>query len=110
MSRAEYDVVVYNQDFIDRHFGNYDNLAGVITVHEQNIEVQHQLADKKAQRKDIEERGKKLVKDQEDKTAARDTAARFQEVCRKKTSAIRETFKDALICSLLRVPAAGVQF
>ena len=37
MPRENYNVLVYNHAFIERHFSNYDNLAGVFTIHSQNI-------------------------------------------------------------------------
>lgn len=42
-SASDYDVLVYDTDFVNANFANYDNLAGVFTVCETNIEVQKQL-------------------------------------------------------------------
>ena len=96
-SHARYDVLVYNQEFIDRNFGNYGDLPGVITIHEQNIEVQQQLDRKKKEKVGAEAVGKQLKKDLEDKTAARDaTVAQFQKMCWSQTAQIREAFKEAL--------------
>lgn len=96
-SHAGYDVLVYNQEFIDRNFGSYGDLAGVITIHEQNIEVQQQLDRKKKEKVGAEAVGKQFRKDLDDKTAARDSAiAQFQKMCWSQTAQIREAFKDAL--------------
>lgn len=96
-SHARYDVLVYNQGFIDRNFGSYGDLAGVITIHEQNIEVQQQLEAKKKEKADVEAAGKKLSKELEDKTTARDsTAAQFQKLCWALAIKIKDDFKDAL--------------
>ena len=96
-SHARYDVLVYNQEFIDRNFGNYGDLPGVITIHEQNIEVQQQLDFKKKEKVGAEAAGKQFKKDLEDKTAARDaTVAQFQKMCWSQTAQIREAFKEAL--------------
>ena len=96
-SHARYDVLVYNQEFIDRNFGNYGDLPGVITIHEQNIEVQQQLDLKKKEKVGAEAAGKQFKKDLEDKTAARDaTVAQFQKMCWSQTAQIREAFKEAL--------------
>ena len=96
-SHAGYDVLVYNQEFIDRNFGSYGDLAGVITIHEQNIEVQQQLDRKKKEKVGAEAVGKQFRKDLDDKTAARDAAiAQFQKMCWSQTAQIREAFKDAL--------------
>lgn len=96
-SHAGYDLLVYNQEFIDRNFGSYGDLAGVITIHEQNIEVQQQLDRKKKEKIGAETVGKQFKKDLEDKTAARDAAiAQFQKLCWTQTAQIREAFKEAL--------------
>lgn len=96
-NHAGYDVLVYNQDFIDRNFSEYGDLAGVITIHEQNIEVQQQLEQKKKERTGAEAVGKKFRKDLEDKEAARESAvAQFQKQCWNHTAKMREDFKEAL--------------
>lgn len=100
-SRVQYDVLVYNQEFIDRNFSSYGDLAGVITIHEQNIEVQQALNLKKEEKRSVEEFGIRLRKDRDDKIAARDIAiAQFQKECWTRTAHIRDAFKDALKGSL----------
>lgn len=97
VSRADYDVLVYNQEFIDRNFSSYGNLPGVITIHEQNIEVQEKIEQKKKEKAGAEAVGKQLRKEQDDKIAARDAAsAQFQKLCWSQTAKIREDFKEAL--------------
>lgn len=96
-SHAGYDVLVYNQEFIDRNFGSYGDLAGVITIHEQNIEVQQQLERKRKEKTGAEAVGKQFRKDLDDKIAARDAAvAQFQKLCWTQTAQIRDAFKEAL--------------
>lgn len=96
-SHAGYDVLVYNQEFIDRNFGSYGDLAGVITIHEQNIEIQQQLDRKKKEKAGAEAVGKQFRKDLDDKKAASDAAiAQFQKMCWSQTAQIREAFKEAL--------------
>ena len=96
-SHAGYDVLVYNQEFIDRNFGSYGDLAGVITIHEQNIEIQQQLDRKRKEKAGAEAVGKQFRKDLDEKKAARDAAiAQFQKMCWGQTAQIREAFKEAL--------------
>lgn len=96
-SHDAYDVLVYNQEFIDRNFSGYGDLAGVITIHEQNIEVQQQLEAKKKEKVSAEAVGKQFAKDLEDKTAAKEAViTQFQKLCWGQTARIREDFKDAL--------------
>jgi len=42
-SEDDYDLLVYNQDFIDQNFESYDNLQGVFTVNQVNIEIQKKI-------------------------------------------------------------------
>lgn len=96
-NRADYDVLVYNQEFIDRNFSSYGNLPGVITIHEQNIEVQEKIEQKKKEKADAEAVGKQLRKEQDEKGTARDAAAtQFQKLCWNQTAKIRDDFKEAL--------------
>ncbi|MGM9603188.1 MAG: AAA family ATPase [Faecousia sp.] len=96
-SHAGYDVLVYNQEFIDRNFSSYGDLAGVITIHEQNIEIQQQLDRKRKEKAGAEAVGKQFRKDLDDKKAARDAAiAQFQKMCWSQAAQIREAFKEAL--------------
>lgn len=44
-SASDYEVLVYDTDFVDANFASYDNLAGVFTVCETNIEVQKKLGE-----------------------------------------------------------------
>ena len=95
-SRSQYDVLVYDQEFIHRNFSEYDNLPGVITIHQQNIEAQRRLAEKKEEKAEIEARGKGLAREREDKLAAREAAAaRFQKRCWERTAQLREDLKEA---------------
>ncbi len=97
VSHSDYDVLVYNQDFIDRNFSTYGDLAGVITIHEQNIEAQQRLADRKATKAAAKARITQLEGDIESKKGERDALiAAFQEMCWKRTKGVRETLKEAL--------------
>lgn len=97
VSRADYDVLVYNQEFIDRNFSSYGNLAGVITIHEQNIEVQEKIEQKKKEKAEVEAAGKQLRKELEEKMVAKGEAAvQFQKLCWNNSVKIREDFKEAL--------------
>ncbi len=97
VSRSDYDVLIYNQEFIDRNFSTYGNLAGVITIHEQNIEAQQRLADRKSIKAEVEAKGKELGVARNAKIEERDALiAAFQEMCWKNTKDIRDALKDAL--------------
>lgn len=40
---SDFDILVYNTDFVEGNFKNYGNLAGVFTVNETNIAIQEQV-------------------------------------------------------------------
>lgn len=96
-SAADYDVLVYDTDFVDANFASYDNLAGVFTVCETNIEVQkklNELAEQKKQKGDEYRKAKEAV---DKKQGEKDTAlAEYQEECWKQTEKLRVVF-DAVI-------------
>ena len=54
-SASDYDVLVYDTDFIDANFKNYESLAGVFTVNETNIAIQEQVEQFTADRKKMGE-------------------------------------------------------
>lgn len=60
-SAADYDVLVYDQDFINNNLQNYGNLAGVFTVCDTNIEIQKQVEKKTADRSAFDEQFKTLT-------------------------------------------------
>lgn len=52
---TDYDVLVYDTDFINANLRNYGNLAGVFTVNETNIAIQEQVDTLNAERKKMGE-------------------------------------------------------
>lgn len=96
-SVSDYDVLVYDTDFVDANFASYGNLAGVFTVCEANIEVQkklNELAEQKKQKGDEYRKAKDAVdKNQGEKDAS---LAEYQEECWKQTEKLRVVF-DAVI-------------
>lgn len=96
-SAADYDILVYDQDFINSNLQNYGNLAGVFTVCDTNIEIQKQVEQKTADRASFDEQYRTLT------TAAggkRDDMATslsaLQNACWSKTKTVRETFDEAM--------------
>ena len=52
-------MLTYNTEFIDAHFANYGNLAGVFTVCETNIEVPKKIEALQADKSAVAEEYKK---------------------------------------------------
>ena len=117
MPHDNYNVLVYNQAFIERHFSNYDNLAGVFTIHEQNIKVQGQITEQADTKAALEKQGKSLAKDKEDKESAWSaTAEKYRTNCWERTKKLREMFdpviagkkrKELFFDAVLAVPSAA---
>ena len=62
-TRDDYDVLVYNQDFINDNFENYGDLAGVFIFGEEDIEAKKKIAELTDQKKDKD--GKRTVAGEE---------------------------------------------
>ncbi len=96
-SPDDFDVLVYNQDFITRNFHSYANLPGVFTINETNIQVQKELQEKNEEKKRLEGDRLALLEKREQAAAARDALlADFQAACWSKTAVFRETFGKSL--------------
>ena len=96
-TKDNYDILLYDQDFIDHNFETYDNLQGVFTVNQVNIEIQKKidaLSEEKIQTTDamsklIEEGNKK-------KALEASLLSQLQEECWKRSATIREDFDGAM--------------
>ena len=95
-SASDYDVLVYNQDFIKRNFEKYDNVGGVFTVCEENIETTKKVKVKTEQRDKLDEDAAGQQAEIDRKTEARDgLLGILQDACWDKTKELRETLKQA---------------
>lgn len=96
-SESDYDVLVYDTDFVNANFASYDNLAGVFTVCEANIEVQKKLDELAELKKQKGEEYRKTKETADKKQGEKDSAlADYQEECWKQTEKLRVVF-DAVI-------------
>lgn len=96
-SVADYDVLVYDQDFINNNLQNYGNLAGVFTVCDTNIEIQKQVEKKTADRSAFGEQFKTLTAAATSKSEEMGVSlSTFQNVCWEKSKSIRASFDEAM--------------
>lgn len=96
-SAADYDILVYNQAFIDRNFTAYDNLKGVFTVNEANISIQREVEQRKAEKKRLSDAYAAVSEEYAAKTAAKSALlAAFQAECWTRTADLRTGFAKAL--------------
>lgn len=97
-SAADYDVLVYDTEFIDANLKSYDNLAGVFTVNETNIAIQEQVEQLNADRRKKGEEYNARKATIDEKTAAKEQALTdLQDTCWKKTAELRTTFDGAIV-------------
>lgn len=96
-SAADYDVLVYNQDYINDNFVNYGDLKGVFIFGEEDVEAKKridELADKKKKKEDAKNAA---GEDYKQKTAGVNAAlTQFQDNCFSMTAEIRKRFEKCM--------------
>lgn len=92
---ADYTILVYNQEFINRNLANYGDLKGVFTLSEKNANIRQQIDDKAEERKTLITDGKQAVEDRDKKsgelTPLKDT---FETACWNNAEDIRRSFEQ----------------
>ena len=86
---ADFDVLVYNQDFINNNFVNYGDLKGVFIFGEEDIEAKKKIAeltDQKKQKMDARQAALDEYKKKSDGLAS--ALSQFQDACFSKTASI----------------------
>ncbi len=92
-SAGDYSTLIYNQEFVDSNFHNYDNLKGVFTIGEQNIQLQELIAKKLTQKSELDKSTMERTAEKARKETERETLlGTFQDGCWVKTKKIREAF------------------
>lgn len=93
----DYDVLVYNQDFINENFVNYGDLKGVFIFGEEDIEAKKRIAELTEEKKKKSDAKVTAGEEYKQKTAGVDAAlAQFQEACFSKTADIRKHFEKCM--------------
>lgn len=96
-SADDYDVLVYNQDFINENFVNYGDLKGVFIFGEEDIEAKKRIAELTEEKKKKSDAKVSAGEEYKQKTAGVDAAlAQFQESCFSKTADIRKHFEKCM--------------
>lgn len=96
-SAADYDLLVYNQEYINRNFTNFGDLHGVFIFGEEDIEAKKRIEQLTEERKrKSEERTDALDEHSKTKTGIETALTDFQDTCFKKTDALRKRFDKAL--------------
>ena len=96
-SADDYDVLVYNQDFINENFVNYGDLTGVFIFGEEDIEAKKRIAELTEEKKKKSDAKVAAGQDYKQKTAGVDAAlTQFQDACFSKTADIRKRFEKCM--------------
>lgn len=96
-TRSDYDVLVYNQEFINDNFENYGDLAGVFIFGEEDIEAKRKIAELTEQKKEKSDKKTAAGEEYKTKTAGLDVAmTELQETCFSSTADIRKRFEKCM--------------
>ena len=93
----DYDVLVYNRDFVEKNFSSYGDLKGVFIVNKVNKEVQAQIDAKTEEKKKLDGEFTATQDEWHKKSDAQGTLlTSFQNECWDKTVDLRADFSEAL--------------
>jgi len=96
-SASDYDVLVYNQDYINRNFLTYGDLKGVFIFGEEDIEAKKRISELTEEKKRKSDERSAALDEHRKKTTGLETAlTEFQDACFSKTADIRKRFDKAM--------------
>lgn len=96
-SADDFDVLVYNQDYINRNFADYGGLRGVFIFGEEDIEAKKKIQLLTEEKKKKSDERTAALEEHKRKSADIDTAITdFQNACFYKTAEIRKRFDKAM--------------
>lgn len=94
---SDYELLIYNQEFVDANFESYGNLKGVFTVGEQNIEIQNQIIEMTATRAEQERQNTENSSEKGRKESARTALfEKLQGICWDKAKPLRDGFEATI--------------
>lgn len=94
---SDFDVLVYNQEYINRNFIRFGDLPGVFIFGEEDIEAKKRIEQLSEERKrKSDERNAALDEHSKTKAGIETALTDFQDSCFKKTDALRKRFDKAL--------------
>lgn len=96
-SADDFDVLVYNQDFINNNFVNYADLKGVFIFGEEDIEAKKKIAELSTEKRQASDAGLTALDEHKKKTEGLTSAlTQFQDTCFSKTADIRRRFEKCM--------------
>jgi len=96
-SAADYNVLVYDKEFLQEHFGNYNYLPGIFTMGEKNVNIQKEIDANAAQAKKHRDTATKALELKNAKEErCRNLLPSYYETFWQVGGSVRENFKKAL--------------
>ena len=96
-SADDYDVLVYDQDFINENFSNYGDLKGVFIFGEADIDARRKIDELTDEKKRKSDARLAALDEYRKKTGDRESAlTAFQEACYKKMATVRKRFDKCM--------------
>lgn len=96
-SADDFEVLVYNQDFINDNFANYGNLRGVFIFGEEDIAAKKKIEELTSEKKKKDNEWDNAAQEYRLKKLGRDSAlTQFQDTCFTKTATIRKRFDKCM--------------
>lgn len=94
-SADQYEILVFNQEFIDRNLADYQGLNGVFTLNAKNDEIQGQIDELNTRKKELMNQKASLEQQITDlEKGMPDQKKAFQKYCWEKTRDLREGFPE----------------
>ena len=105
MPRSSYEVLVYNQDFVDDHFRTYDRLKGVFRISKDGKKAEETIADYEQQRKDAQGVVDNTAADiDKNRAALAEADSVFQADCWRNAKDLRDPYKALMKGTLKAEP------
>lgn len=96
-SADDFDVLVYNQDFINNNFVNYADLKGVFIFGEEDIEAKKKIAELSTEKRQASDARLTALDEHKKKTEGLTSAlTQFQDTCFSKAADIRRRFEKCM--------------
>ena len=96
-SKNDFDILIYDMDFVNDNFGNYRNLAGVFTVSKTNIDIQKKIDEKIMRKAEKLDEYNEFINNAEKKRLSKEkTITDFKNTCWNKTKELRNIFDEAI--------------
>lgn len=100
VSADEYEVLVYNSDFVKENFARYNDLPGVYTFTKENKQIRDEIDRQEVKKRQAQEELSQAVSNLEAKNREREKLdGRIQDICIAVYKTYKDAFPDAMVGS-----------